>query len=87
MQRPTMSMTSDAVAAALTADPTAKMRAPRAMLRLREILSATLPAIMPVTAEGKRMTCREGQRQRLKPARERFEEEVEATGSEAGRRS
>lgn len=65
MHLPTMSMASEAVAPALMADPRAKMRAPTAIEYLRLMESATLPAIMPVTAEGRRISCRATARSQL----------------------
>lgn len=50
-----MSIASDFFAPALNAEPTPKIAAPSPMARLREILSLTLPASMPVKAEGTRM--------------------------------
>lgn len=58
MHRPTRSMASESpVDAALRADPTAKMAAPTEMLYFRLILSAMLPASMPVKAEGSKIIC------------------------------
>lgn len=52
-----MSIASDFFAPALRAEPRPKIAAPNPIARLREILSLTLPASIPVNAEGTRMIC------------------------------
>lgn len=48
-------MASDLTAAALKTDPTPKTAAPSPMAYFREMRSLTLPASMPVKADGTRM--------------------------------